>query len=126
MKYRSTSFRVDPRQKGDGVPGIDAAVIGEIDVTTASTGEIEGSSGKLVWSGSQTYLARTSRFVFSWTDVASLCSAVERVQCYGTWWSCEKYIYPFTYSTENYFTGIRLMRLFWTEMIIKDKIQNLK
>ena len=88
VEYRSAAFRVDPCQKGDGVPGVDAAVIREIDVATASTSEVEGSSREFVWSGSQTYLARTSGFVLSWTNVTSLCSAVERVQSDGTWWSC--------------------------------------
>lgn len=88
VEYRSAAFRVDPCQKGDGVPGVDAAVIGEIDVATASTSEVEGSSRESVWSWSQMYLTRTSGFVLSWTNVTSLCSAVERVQSDGTWWSC--------------------------------------
>ena len=65
VEYRPASLRVHPRQKGDRVPSVDAAVVGEIDVTTASTSEVEGTSGKSVRSRSYTYLARTSGFVLS-------------------------------------------------------------
>lgn len=88
MEYRPASKRVDPGQKGDGVPGVDAAVVGEIDVTTSSSSEVEGTSGKSVRSRSQTYLARTTWLVFSGTNVTSLCPAVEGVQCDSTRWSC--------------------------------------
>ena len=79
VEYRPAPYRVDPSQKGDGVPGVDAAVVGEIDVTTALPSEVEGTTGKPVRSRSQTYLAWTTRFVFSWTNVTSLCPTVEWV-----------------------------------------------